>query len=575
MIVDKERLTFFKELYKGAVSSDDFSSDMKKWYSQYRGDFSVEGARDALVIRNITYELIESQVSSEIPVPVVSAELWSEENERNARKCELALMSMRNALPFERLNDMDERYTYIFGGSVWLVEWEENKRGSGKGGIKVTGLDPTALVGQPGVYDVDEMEYLFIRYKTVKDELIGRWGLSHEDAELLTEEGENHTVQVVICFYRNEKGYVSLYAFTGDTELAYFDDYYARKKETCALCGLERALCRCEKGEYTFVSAEYEVLDKDIRRNGKLPIAAGTKIPWYRPMHFPIVVRKNTSKRESVFGQSDCEFIRPQQLEINKILSRVHEKLVMSGVYPYKPDDCRFQFDNTVGGKVLNLAPGDSPHSFGVIDTTPDISKDLEYVKENYESAKRILGISDTYQGINDDTAISGRAKEIQVNQAAGRLRSKRAMKNYAYAEIYRRAFELMLAFDDEERPLAIKDALGRIEEDSFSRYDFIRRNSSDTGYYYDDAYLFSSASDEREEDRRMAWERNLENYKAGVFGAVNENITLLRYWQAQERAHYPGARENAEYFKNEISKNDGKASDDPPVAVKGKENAI
>jgi len=26
--------------------------------------------------------------------------------------------------------------------------------------------------------------------------------------------------------------------------------------------------------------------------------------------------------------------------------------------------------------------------------------------------------------------------------------------------------------------------------------------------------------------------------------------LTLLRYWQSQERAHYPYARENVEYFK-------------------------
>ena len=31
--------------------------------------------------------------------------------------------------------------------------------------------------------------------------------------------------------------------------------------------------------------------------------------------------------------------------------------------------------------------------------------------------------------------------------------------------------------------------------------------------------------------------------------GDISQSATLLRYWQCQERAHYPHARENVEYF--------------------------
>ncbi|MBQ2686234.1 MAG: hypothetical protein IJF55_00695, partial [Clostridia bacterium] len=195
-------------------------------------------------------------------------------------------------------------------------------------------------------------------------------------------------------------------------------------------------------------------------------------------------------------------------------------------------------------------------------DTTPDISRDLEYAENIYDSAKRILGISDTYQGNSDAKALSGKAKELEISQAAGRLESKRTMKCALYSELDELIFEYMLAFSDDEKPLARKDAFGRIHNEAFSRYDFVKPTSDGKGYYYDDAFIFSAYNEKQGESRKGAWERNLENYKAGVFGAAGEAETLLRYWQAQERAHYPGAKENTEYFKIIINKSDPKGAE-------------
>ena len=49
---------------------------------------------------------------------------------------------------------------------------------------------------------------------------------------------------------------------------------------------------------------------------------------------------------------------------------------------------------------------------------------------------------------------------------------------------------------------------------------------------------------------REAAWERNLLNLESGSLGDPEKPETLLRYWQLQERAHYPYAKENADYFK-------------------------
>ena len=45
-------------------------------------------------------------------------------------------------------------------------------------------------------------------------------------------------------------------------------------------------------------------------------------------------------------------------------------------------------------------------------------------------------------------------------------------------------------------------------------------------------------------------WEKNLEHLKNGGFGDPSSAKTLLCYWEAQEEAGYPGARENVKYFE-------------------------
>jgi hypothetical protein len=57
------------------------------------------------------------------------------------------------------------------------------------------------------------------------------------------------------------------------------------------------------------------------------------------------------------------------------------------------------------------------------------------------------------------------------------------------------------------------------------------------------------------EYQREALWEKNLENLKAGTLGDPTSVSTLLRYWQCQERAHYPYARDNVEYFSEMLKK--------------------
>lgn len=545
-----ERLAFFSSLYAGARGRhSETLTELARYMAQYRGTDELDGSPvRATAVRNVTYELIESRISNEIPAPRVRPTAYSARGEACAVAIERLLYRMRDELPFERQNDLDERYTAVFGGSVWLVEWDDAKRAPGeRGGIRIRCLSPEDFIPQPDIPEIEDMEYCFLRYSTPRSELCRRFGVTPEEALLSeSEDGgalpDEDTVTVVTCFFREEDGAISRFVFSGDLVLSDIPDYYGRKERLCPACGAPEEECDCGCGCELCRAGEESIL---------LPTGE-VRIPYYRPRRFPVVIRKNVSLPGHWLGLSDCEVIRPQQQAINKAESRIAAKLLRAGVTPVMPEDARVTPDNTVFGQVLRLAPGENASMYGVIDTTPDITQDLRQAERLYDQARRLIGVTDALVGQRDSTAISGYAKRLQIDQSAGRMESRRRMKEAAYADIDRLIFEFTLAFADEERPTPYRDAYGKTHEAHFDRYDFLIYDPTEGGYRYDDGFLFSvDRSGGLEGERSAVWERNLENLRAGTLGDPNAPATLLRYWQCQERAHYPNARENVEYFED------------------------
>ena len=538
---------------------------------QYRGSKEIDGSsEEALTVRNITYEIIESQVSSEIPSPKVEPECYSESNVRNAHTVERLCYAMRDRLPFDTLNDIDERYTYIYGSSVWHIEWDSTKYEGGIGGVRIQCISPLDFLPQPGIYSVDDMEYCFIRFATTKGELCRKYGVSEaqcEGAECECEydgsPSESDTVTVVICYFRDEDGEVGQYVFSGSLELLDLPCYYKRKIRICSVCGMPEDSCVCKVPDFKTENQLFENISKQqfakygiVDRVGEDFFSDDVgNIPYYTPKSFPIVVRKNTSAEKSLFGQSDCEYIRPEQPAINKIESRILQKLLRSGITPVMPEDARITLNNSVFGQIIKMKPGENVSQYGKVDTTPNISQDIAEAERLYDHSKRILGISDAFQGIDMNTSESGYAKQLRISQAAGRLNSKKKMKHTAYAELDRKIFEHYLAFADEPRAVSYKDAYGRVHNELFNRYNFIAYDVRSSEYYYDDAYLFTvDLSGGSEYSRESLWQRNLENLQAGTLGDPTDPKALLRYWQFQERAHYPYAKENVQYFTEIIN---------------------
>ena len=605
------KLDFFQSLYEEARAAiEEQYENMAKYLDQYKGSKKLDGAtEDALQVRNITYELVESQITSYIPNPSVSPKMYSERNERNAKSTETLLCNKRNELPFEKLNDIDERYNPIYGGSVWLVEWDNSiVTHNTVGDVKVTCLSPMRFTGQPNIYDVKEMEYCFITFETTKEDIIRKYGvtLAVADETESDESADDRTATLYVCYYKNEEDKVCQYIWSGDTELRDLEDYYARKRYVCKTCGKRKELCNCretgKKPKYELQNEDFEELDRDIALsdgtylramseviedgqivmetqqrqaigpdgqvifdnvNGtmlpmmievQVPKMQPTKLPFYTPNILPVVIRKNTSEEDSLFGQSDCEFIRPQQQGINKVESRIMKKLMGAGVYPVVPNGVSVELDNSIFEKVFRADPNNY-NLYGRVDLQVDISRDVLEADRLYDQAKRILGITDSFQGQYDGSAQSGKAKQLQIQQAAGRLESKRQMKNAAYAEIDQIIFQYYLAYADEPRPAIYKDAMGRIQNCMFNRYDFIERD--ETGeYYYNDEYLFSAdATIDVDKSRELLWQENRTNFQSGTYGDPALPQTKLIYWLNQERAHYPFARDNVERLRDEIAR--------------------
>ena len=209
---------------------------------------------------------------------------------------------------------------------------------------------------------------------------------------------------------------------------------------------------------------------------------------------------------------------------------------------------------NSIFGTVLR-ARREDVGIFGRVDMQVDISRDILEADRLYDQAKRILGITDSFQGQRDATASSGVAKQLQIQQANGRLDSKRRMKNAAYADIDRTMFEFYLAYADEPRPATYMDVYGRRQNVAFNRYDFLERDEAGN-YYYNDSYLFSAdGTIDIEGDRETLWKETTANYQAGTYGDPALPQTRLIYWLNMERLHYPYAQENVERMQMEIER--------------------
>lgn len=281
-------------------------------------------------------------------------------------------------------------------------------------------------------------------------------------------------------------------------------------------------------------------------------IQVPTKVPFYKPNIYPVILQKNVSVYGKFLGDSDLDKIESQQNTTNRIEAKIIEKLVKSGSYITLPDDASIRVDSE---DMKIIRPGNAANKamIGVYDMQANVEYDLAYLAQVYEEARQEIGITDSFQGRQDSTATSGKAKEFAAAQSAGRLESKRIMKDAAYAALFEAMFKFKLAYADEPRPVVSRDENGNPLYETFNKYDFLEQDDAGN-WYWNDNFIFScDTSAPLANNREAMWQETRMNLQTGAFGDPASLDTLILFWTKMDMLHYPGAGETKRYLEEKL----------------------
>ena len=571
-----ERMDRREQLYRG---------DIRELTPLTARDTERNGSRRKTShLRNIVAENIESEVSSTIPQPKVTARRQSDEG--RAKLLEDMIRNELDRLPMEVLNDMAERVVPIQGGVYWLVEWDESlKTHSSSGDVSVSLLHPKQVVPQDGVYTaIEDMDAIVIKLPQTRSYIERAYNKkldeqeSEENPEARTLDEDSSTaddmITQYIAYYRNDDGGIGRFSWVNDTVLEDMEDYEARRVKTCARCGevlkADADVCpNCGSDQTTEGVADAEEIWPEEglttasgmqipgARLGQddmgLPKAYPTRLPYYRPNSFPVFLQRNVSLFGQLLGDSDVDKIEDQQNTVSRMETKIIDRFIKAGTRITLPDQADIRVDPEDSDKMYLSKPQDM-QMIGVHQFSGDLSQEMAYLAQVYEEARQILGITDSFQGRRDTTAQSGVAKEFAAQQSAGRLESRRVLKEAAYAELFKRIAQLKVAYADEARPVVATDDRGQAQYEAFDRHDFYEQDPQ-TGEWIcildDDRFLFScDTSAPLANNRQQMWQDTTQMLQMGAFGNPQDINTLLLYWTKMELLHYPGASDTKEYLE-------------------------
>ena len=606
---DREKLQLWQErlaLAETAIAGE--RARMLRREKQYEGDHTIYApdgsvAADSLAshVRNVSFEVIETQVDSTIPAPKVTA--VRQEDEELASIIESMLRDVMDRLPSERLNDEGERLSPVQGGYGLLVDWLDSVSGKDwLGDLKVSLVHPYSIVPQAGVTQVSDMDFFFLKTPQTKRQIRRFYGVSvadedesDPDARRLGASADttDELVTMVTVYYRNTKGGIGRLRWVNDTVLEDLEDYQLRRVHRCTVCGAVgdgKKCAYCGSRRFEDEVMEDEELTEDITlRDGTVipsvsevrdelgqPVATDTllpqmqpggtaaviapqaafrqeptRIPYYKPDVFPLVIRKNVSMPGRFWGSSDLDAIFDQQNSLNKICTKLNTKVLSGGSFTTVPTGARFINDRDgVRVEVDNPADLEKIRTFN---TQVDISTDLTMMAQLYEQARQTIGITDSMQGRKDPTATSAVAKEFSAQQAAGRLESKRVMKRAMYQDLFEAIFKWMLAYCDEPRAIRRTDEHGDVQYVTFDRHDFLYRDEAGDWQYNTDFLFSCDGSAPLAADRQALWKETRMNFQEGALGSTQEVATLLRFWEQMEKLHYPMAGDMVKSLKSQM----------------------
>lgn len=582
---------------KGQYSAE--RKAMNTYSKYYKGDReisrsvnnnTVTDVKKAANVRNIVYELIESQVDSSIPMPKVRA--IHAEDDMLAVRIERLLENMVQNLKLQVLNDEMERVTYVQGGSLFHVQWDTNKGlHSEVGAVVVDDIHPYNVIPQPGVLRLEDMDYFFVQQTMTKRAVKRFYGVdvseaSNDDMEAAKDNNtanvNDEIVTVNTCYFKNDDGGVGKYVWCDVYELQNFKDYQARQRDVCDECGatMVNGVCPvCGSRKKKKVTDDYEELvegieinidgterkasldpmdeNSDLYEDGPefdmegnpvlneegIPTVKRVKkkIPYYKPNIYPVILRKNISEEDRFLGGSDVRVMMDQQDAIKKYATKIDEKLMKAGSALTLPEGLSVETTDKEF-KIIRVRNAADVSMINVLNLQANVQYDTQMLDVNYEAARSTIGITDSYQGKYDSSATSGTAKQFSINQAAGRLESKRTMKNEAFARLYEIMFKFWLAYADQTTAVTTMDASGQAMHDMIDRHEFLKMDAAGEFYWNDEFIFDTDPTSTLMANREAMWNQTDLKLQSQAFGPLGDLETLKTYWTFMKANGYPNA---------------------------------
>ena len=540
--------------------------NLEKWRKAYRGKLNAlnietgdESKRKSRQLRKMIYELIESKVDNSIPMVRMTAR----------HKNELDLVDItENYLKFEmdrmlseQENDRSERATYIDGTSWYKVCWDSLDRTHDRSGdLRVDVLLADQFVPEPGCNNYKLMNYCFeISTMSVANiyDLYGRMVLP-------TEAGTNN-VEVIAYYYKNNDGIIGrfIYASASQQVISWDEDWQIRKLRRCKDCGhvnpINDHCSNCGGMKFHFTNATTEILEEDLYKihnpyeegktddptqnaEAEIFLERGTEVPYYHIRQLPFVPRLSISTLDTIYGISEVDILLDMQDTVNKILTKMTDKIMKSGTVVTKPQNMKMN-DTDETFKTMSVKSAEEAAMVQAKQIMADVSQDIAGAQLFYESARSSSGVTESYQGKVDNTATSGKAKEISAAQSAGRLESLRVMKAAAFAGVYEIMFKYLLAFSDESRNFVKVLPDGKTEEMTWNKYMFLRKDKYGNLYYADDFAFSTDPAATLSNNRVQMWQETLQQFTMGAFGNPSDPRTLEMYWNIMDSMQYPLAK--------------------------------
>lgn len=587
-----EKFVALYNMAKGAHDSMIWANpqNLEKWRRAYYGTLGAltkdgtESKRKSRQLRKLIYEIVESKIDNSIPMAIMTPQ-----HKRDLDTC----MVTEDYLKYEIdriytkfMNDRSERSTYVDGTTWYKIWWDSLDNHYENGGqVKIEVRTADQVIPQPGVMDWRKLEYVFELEQLSLSRIYDLYGrlitpTSSNQSQIPAKQTDMSTITVVNCYYLNDKRIVGKFSWAKNSLQVICDeeDWQIRKVRTCTKCGhvqnVGEVCSYCGSKSFKYKNAEKEILTEDLYEvynpydegetqdenekdhfAARLFLTKGTEIPFYQVRMIPFVPRPAVSSMDSLYGISEVFMHLDMQDGMNKMLTKAMNKTLEGVSVITKPTRTKISMDDEHSVKYIDTKTYEEAEQVRCVQAQADISQDIAMASTLYDSAKSSSGITDSYQGKYDSSATSGKAKQFQALQTAGRIESLRVMKATAFAGVYEIVLKYLLAFSDNKKKFVNVLPNGETKEEVWSKYMFLAKDENGMIYYRDDFTFNSDPAATISRNRVEMWQEIVQKFSLGMFGDPSDPNTLEMVWNMLAQQGYPLSRQVIAGIKDNTKK--------------------